>query len=153
MNLADLIKQPRFASAGQEAVLNVVATESWIAGEIADALEPYGITPAQYNVLRILRGAQGGCYTCSDIAERLLDRTPDVTRLLDRLQRAHLLTRCRAEHDRRVVHVSITEKGRELLNRLDAPMEALMARLTRHLSEDEHRTLSALLEKLRTDQV
>jgi len=152
VRLAELIRQPHFASPAQEALFNVVATESWVAGEIADALEPYGITPTQYNVLRILRGVHPDPHTCTDIAERLLDRTPDVTRLLCRLEREALITRCRAEYDRRVVQVSITEKGLDLLARLDDPMEALMARLTRYLSDEELRTLSSLLEKLRTDQ-
>ncbi|HLT47917.1 MAG TPA: MarR family transcriptional regulator [Rubricoccaceae bacterium] len=152
MHLAELIRQSRFASPAQEAVLNVIATESWLAGEIADALAPYGVTPTQYNVLRILRGGHPEPYTCSMIAERLLDRTPDVTRLLCRLEREDLITRCRGAHDRRVVEVSITEKGLALLDRLDAPVQALMERITRHLSEDELRTLSRLLEALRADQ-
>jgi DNA-binding MarR family transcriptional regulator len=153
MHLAELIRQPHFASPAQEVVLNVIATESWIAGEVAAALAPYGITPTQYNVLRILRGGQPQPYTCSMIAERLLDRTPDVTRLLCRLEREALITRSRGAHDRRVVEVSITQKGLDILARLDAPMTALNARLTRHLSDDELRTLSDLLDKLRTDQV
>jgi DNA-binding MarR family transcriptional regulator len=152
MHLAELIRQSRFASPAQEAVLNLIATESWVAGEIANALAPYGITPTQYNVLRILRGGHPQPYTCSMIAERLLDRTPDVTRLLCRLEREDYITRCRGEHDRRVVEVSITEKGLTLLARLDVPVRALMGRITHHLSDDELLTLSRLLEALRTDQ-
>jgi DNA-binding MarR family transcriptional regulator len=152
MHLAELIRQSHFASPAQEAVLNVIATESWVTGEIADALVPYGITPTQYNVLRILRGGQPEPYTCSMIAERLLDRTPDVTRLLCRLEREAFISRCRGAYDRRVVEVSITAKGIDLLARLDAPMQALMTRLTRHLSGDELQVLSRLLDRLRTDQ-
>ena len=152
MHLAELIRQSRFASPAQEAVLNVIATESWLTGAIADALSPYGITPTQYNVLRILRGGHPQPYTCSMIAERLLDRTPDVTRLLCRLEREDFITRCRGEQDRRVVEVSITEKGLALLDRLDAPVQVLMEHVTHHLSDDELRALSGLLEKLRADQ-
>ncbi len=152
MRLTELIQQRHFASPAQEAILNVVATQSWINGELAATLAPYGVTPNQYNVLRILRGRHPVPHTCTEVASRLLDRTPDVTRLLFRLEREGLVHRCRAEHDRRVVQVSITEKGLALLDRLDAPMEALMQRLTRHLTEADLSTLSALLDRLRTDQ-
>jgi len=152
LKLADLIRQSHFASPAQEAVLNVVATESWATGTIATALAPHGLTPAQYNVLRILRGSHPEPRTCSEVGCRLLDRTPDVTRLLDRLERMGLVSRQRAEHDRRVVEVAITERGVALLDGLDAPMQAALESLARHLSPDELRTLSGLLEKLRTDQ-
>lgn len=152
MRLAELIQQPHFASSAQEAVLNILATQSWINGETANTLADFEVTPNQYNVLRILRGRHPDPHTCSEVSTRLLDRTPDVTRLLFRLEREGLVHRCRAEHDRRVVEVSITEKGLALLERIDEPMSALMDRLTRHLSADELATLSGLLDKLRTDQ-
>lgn len=152
MTLADLIQQDRFASPAQEAALNVLATASWISGEMAAALAPYGVTQAQYNVLRILRGRHPDRYTCSEIGERLLDRTPDVTRLLVRLEARGLLRRQRAEHDRRVVEVEITPEGLDVLGRLDAPVQDTIERVGRHLSDDELGALSALLETLRTDQ-
>lgn len=152
MTLAELIQQSHFASPAQEAILNVIATDSWLDGEMSAALADHGITQAQYNVLRILRGCHPGHHTCSDIASRLLDRTPDVTRLLERLRVRGFIHRQRAEHDRRVVEVEITDAGLAVLAALDAPMEATMTRLTRHLSDDELATLSRLLEKLRTDQ-
>lgn len=153
MTLADLIQQTRFASPAQEAVLNVVATASWVTSEIQDTLTPHGITHAQFNVLRILRGRHPDPYTCSQIAERLLDRTPDVTRLLVRLERNGWVDRQRDENDRRVVRVSITETGLNLLQMLDAPIEATLDRITEHLSSDELERLSGLLERLRTNQV
>ena len=152
MKLADLIRQSHFASPAQEAVLNVTATESWVTGEIAASLAPHGVTPAQYNVLRILRGSHPEPRTCSEIACRLLDRTPDVTRLLDRLERMGLVYRRRAEHDRRVVEVGVTDAGTALLEALDAPVSATIDRLAQHLTPDEQRTLSQLLEKMREDQ-
>lgn len=153
MRLADLIQQPRFASPAQEAVLNVVATSSWVTSEIQDTLTPHGITQAQFNVLRILRGRHPERYTCSQIAERLLDRTPDVTRLLVRLERNGWVDRQRDENDRRVVRVSITDTGLDLLRHLDAPVEDTIGRITEHLSDDELEALSSLLERLRTNQV
>ena len=152
MKLADLIQQNTFASPAQEAMLNVMATASWIQGEIGAALAPYGVTHAQYNVLRILRGHHPECYTCSDIGSRLLDRTPDVTRLLVRLEQRGFIHRQRAEYDRRVVEVTITEAGLALLETLDAPIRTATDRLTEHLTQEQHETLSHLLEELRTDQ-
>ena len=152
MTLADLIQQSSFASQGQEAVLNVFATDSWASGEITAALAPHGVTQAQYNVLRILRGRHPERYTCSDIASRLLDRTPDVTRLLVRLEKRGLINRKRATHDRRVVEVSITPSGLDLLAALDRPVDLVMSRLTEHLTEEEQADLCRLLEKMRTAQ-
>jgi DNA-binding MarR family transcriptional regulator len=147
--LSELIKQDRFASPAQEAMLNVLVTYPWIIGELADAMDEHGITPAQYNVLRILRGANPERVPCSYIGERLLDRTPDVTRLLDRLERAGLVERRRAEHDRRVVEVAITELGLERLEMLDDPVRKTISALMGGLSPEEQRQLSTLLEKLR----
>ena len=152
MTLSDLIRQDRFASPSQKALLNVLATASWISGELAATLAPHGVTEAQYNVLRILRGRHPERYTCSEIGERLLDRTPDVTRLLVRLEARGLVTRQRAEHDRRVVEVEVTDEGLDVLGRLDAPVAATIERVGRHLSDDELERLSVLLETLRTDQ-
>ncbi len=152
MKLSELIKQDHFKSPSHESMLNVLVTSSWLTGELATTMAPYNITPAQYNVLRILRGSHPQTLTCSDLGARLLDRTPDVTRLLDRLERGGLIRRERARHDRRVVEVGITAEGRALLERMYDEIEALEQRLTRHLSPDEHRHLSTLLERLRTDQ-
>ena len=152
MTLTDLIQQTRFASPAQEALLNVFATDSWASGEIAAAVAPHGITQAQYNVLRILRGRHPESYACSEVACRLLDRTPDVTRLLARLEKEGLVARRRGEHDRRVVEVEITPAGLGVLDELDEPVRRTTRRLTRLLTGDELRTLSRLLEKMRIDQ-
>jgi DNA-binding MarR family transcriptional regulator len=152
LKLAALLRQPEFASPAQEAVLNVLATEAWVAGRLTAAVAPHGITLAQYNVLRILRGVHPAPHTCSEVGARLVDRTPDVTRLLDRLERLGLVARRRAAHDRRVVEVAITDDGLALLAGLDAPVAAALEHLARHLSGAELRALSDLLEKLRADQ-
>jgi DNA-binding MarR family transcriptional regulator len=153
VTLSDLIQQPRFESPAQEAVLNVLATESWISKQISDALAQYGVTTAQYNVLRILRGHTAGPMTCSQIGDRLLDRTPDVTRLLARLERAGLVTRTRSEHDRRAVEIALTDAGTTVLTALDTPARMAIERLARDLSDEELVTLSSMLERLRTDQI
>ena len=152
MRLAELIQQPTFASAAQEAVLNVFATESWVSGEITAALSPHGVTQAQYNVLRILRGSHPDRLACSDIGDRLVDRTPDVTRLLIRLEAQGLVERRRAKHDRRVVEVAITPAGLDTLAKLDDPVTRVMDRVTGRLSEDDLKTLCDLLERMRDGQ-
>lgn len=152
VTLSALIHQSRFESPAQEAFLNVLVTSSWLTGEIMTALTPHGITHAQYNVLRILRGRHPERATCTEIGERLLDRTPDVTRLLARIEAAGWIVRQRAEHDRRVVEVAITPAGLALLAQLDEPVRAVTSRLARHLTDAELTELSRLLELLRADQ-
>lgn len=152
MKLSKLIKQETFESLSQKTILNVMVTNSWLERELAATMSDYGVTPVQYNVLRILRGSHPSKLTCSQVGERMLDRTPDVTRLLDRLERSGWIARERAERDRRVVEVGISEKGDDLLAEMADDIEQAQERLTRHLSDEEQRTLCGLLEKLRTDQ-
>ncbi|HET6567598.1 MAG TPA: MarR family transcriptional regulator [Rhodothermales bacterium] len=152
MKLSELIRQDHFATPGQEALFNVVVSSNWILGSLAAAMAPHSITPAQYNVLRILRGSHPNTLTCSEIGQRLLDRTPDVTRLLNRLERSGYIVRERADHDRRVVEVTISQKGLDLLEQMRSDVDREVDALTQHLSPEEHQQLSNLLERLRTDQ-
>ncbi|MEM6783552.1 MAG: MarR family winged helix-turn-helix transcriptional regulator [Bacteroidota bacterium] len=152
MTLSELIHQDHFRTPSLEALLGVMVTHSYVQGELQAVMQREGLTHAQYNVLRILRGADPNRVPCAYIGERLLDRTPDVTRLLARLEANGYVKRRRADYDRRVVEVGITDTGRATLARLDGPVDARLAHLTQHLTEDELHTLSHLLEKLRTDQ-
>ncbi len=152
MKLTDYIRQDAFPTPRLEVLLNVMVTHSWVMNELAAVMAPHGMTPAQYNVLRILRGSHPERLTCSDIGARLLDRTPDVTRLLNRLKRHDYVARRRAEHDRRVVEVGITDAGLGLLDAMEADVNAAIGRLTRHLADDDCVHLSTLLERLRLDQ-
>lgn len=150
MKLSDRIKQARFASPQQESMLSVIVTGSWIIGEMASAMTPHGLTPAQYNALRILRGAHPELLTCGEIGSRLLDRTPDVTRMVTRLMKMGLVDRARADRDRRIVEVWITQKGLDLLKNVDPGVDETQDRLMGGLSADEHTQLITLLEKMRT---
>ena len=152
MTLSDLIQQEQFASPSLEAVLSMLVTANWITTELAKTMAPFGVSPPQYNVLRIVRGRQPERPTCSDIKARLLDRTPDVTRLVERLQKAGLVRRERSELDRRAVEVALTEAGEDLLRQLAPLVDATIERVTAHLSGDELALLSDLLERIRTDQ-
>jgi DNA-binding MarR family transcriptional regulator len=110
----------------------------------------HGISEPQYNVLRILRGAGEAGLSCHAIAERMITRLPDITRLLDRLESAGQVRRTRSERDRRIIQTTLSPGGKELLARLDGPVAALHELQFRELSHAEQRALVAMLERLRT---
>jgi DNA-binding MarR family transcriptional regulator len=116
--------------------------------QLGQALRPAEVTPAQYNVLRILRDAGTDGTACSDIAERLVRPDPDVTRLLDRLEARGFVTRARNPEDRRVVLARITDAGLAVLEKHGAEIAALHAEQFSRLDQNEFRTLVGLLEKL-----
>jgi len=109
------------------------------------------LTPNQYNVLRILRGSHPDRLASSEIGERMIERDPDITRLVDRLEKRGLVKRTRSREDRRVVEVGITEKGTTLLRGLDAHVQRLPKALLGHLGAERLRQLSALLDSLLSD--
>lgn len=141
-------KKP-FASVEEEAFLGLQRTANLLLQALGRSLKGQDLTPAQYNTLRILRGALPDSLTCGEIGERLVSPGPDVTRLLDRLEQRGLVTRLRDVEDRRVVRARITEKGLELLSSLDEPVEQALAGFLGHLGEKKLRTLSGLLEEAR----
>jgi DNA-binding MarR family transcriptional regulator len=104
------------------------------------------LTTHQYNVLRILRGSHPARLACSDIAERMIERDPDITRLVDRLEKRGLVKRSRRHQDRRVVEVGITDKGLVLVRGLDAHVQRLPKALLGHLGSKRVGQLSTLLE-------
>ncbi len=148
-SLAKRLHQRAFTSPTQETLLNLMVTQAWLSGEIMGLLAGCGVTLSQYNVLRILRGSHPEKLTCSTVGERLLDRTPDVTRLLDRLTRAGLTERGRSENDRRVVLVGITQAGLDVLADIDPGLDVFHERLSHALPGDDMQTLNALLERFR----
>jgi DNA-binding MarR family transcriptional regulator len=150
VNLKDEIKQNRpFVSLEQEAMLNIARTDAVLSYSIIEALKPFDITPTQYNVLRILRGAGHNGLCREDIRERLNAQVPDVTRLLDRLEQSGLVDRARDKTDRRLVNTRITHAGLELLKKLDGPVNSAHEKQLGHLTKTELRTLIDLLAKVR----
>ena len=149
--LKDEIRQSKpFTSLEQEAHLSIERTAAVLVHAMAEALKAHGITPAQYNALRILRGAGPGGLCRGEVRDRLVAQVPDVTRLLDRLEAAGLVERERGTEDRRFVTTRITARGLELLDALDAPVEEIHRRSLGHLERGELATLVALLAKVRT---
>ncbi len=150
--LKEELKQGKPLSPEAEVFLNVLRTADLLVRRESELLKSAGLTFSQYNVLRILRGAGAEGVRCADVAERMVNRDPDVTRLLDRLEGQGLAVRQRSQADRRVVTTRITAAGKELLSRLDEPTEALLKRQLGHLSRTELRTLSVLLEQAREER-
>ena len=144
------IKQGRpFHSLEQEAQLNIERTAAILAHAFADAIKPYGITPTQYNVLRILRGAGEEGLCRNDVRDRLISQVPDVTRLLDRLEETGLVMRERDTTDRRLVTTRITTAGLRLLEQLDEPTVETHRKFLGHMTRAQLRTLIELLSLAR----
>jgi DNA-binding MarR family transcriptional regulator len=108
------------------------------------------LSPTQYNVLRILRGSPEGL-PCGEIAVRMITRDPDITRLLDRLEKRDLIARCRETKDRRMVMTRITPAGLKLLSLLDEPVEEAHRKQLGHLGKERMQALSELLKNARTN--
>ena len=148
--LQDEIKQTKpFESPEDEAFVSVLRTAGAFQWREAELLKPYEITLPQYNVLRILRGAEPEGLICREIGERMITRDPDVTKLLDRLESRGLVSRERQEKDRRVIVARVTPEGLRLVGEIDAPVLKLTEELLGHLGERKLRTLIRLLEKAR----
>jgi DNA-binding MarR family transcriptional regulator len=141
----ELQQERPFRSRGQESVIALLHTADVLRRHLSRVVEPHGITLQQYNVLRILRGSgEEGLPTLS-IAERMIEQTPGVTRLLDRLEVKNLVARCRGESDRRQVFCRLTSTGRTLLAQLDPDMdEADEAGVAMLRPEDKQRLLELL---------
>ncbi|QDV49618.1 MarR family winged helix-turn-helix transcriptional regulator [Gimesia fumaroli] len=145
----ELRKKQPFASPEQEAILNILRTSDVFHNQFGKLFREYGLTPSQYNVLRILRG-EGKPMPSLEIASRMVQVVPAITGLLDRLQAQDLIERKRCTEDRRVVYIQITAKALKLLKKIDDPDLCLHRKLIGHLSSDELAELSRLLEKART---
>jgi len=133
----------------EEAYLNVLRTANALSQEIGELLRAHGLTSAQYNVLRILRGAGERGLTASDIGDRMITRDPDVTRLVDRLEKRGLVERWRCGEDRRVVWTRISPAGLEAIGPLDASLGELGHVQLAHLEPETLRTLIGILEQVR----
>jgi len=158
--LKELHKTRPFESPRQEAFLNVIRTADHLMRRFEELLKPHNISATQYNVLRILRGMCKGDHPeaggatdgtpCKTIAQHMLTREPDITRLLDRLETRGLISRQRDHEDRRVVHVRITADGLAMLKELDGPVSEFHNTQFPTMGETEITRLTDLLEKARS---
>ena len=144
----ELKKKRPFDSPEQEAVINLLRTSDRFQNQFGKLFRQFGITASQYNVLRILRG-EGQPMPCLEIADRMIQVVPAITGLLDRLEKQEFVVRRRCSEDRRVVYVELTDKARELLAKMDEPVMEMHRQLIGHLSPQQLKQLSRLLEQAR----
>jgi DNA-binding MarR family transcriptional regulator len=141
-------KRRRGGCPEEAAFLDLLRTTDMLSRPLVQILKAEDLSSNQYNVLRILRGAPGGL-PCGEIANRMITRDPDITRLLDRLEKRGLISRCRETRDRRTVMASITPEGLSLLARLDEPVQAAHRKQLGHLGRERLRELTELLRESR----
>ncbi len=146
----ELRKKKPFELAEEEAGLNLIRTTDCVRFPFDRLFADNGISDPQYNVLRILRGHGGRGLPCTEITAQMISRMPDMTRLVDRLEKGGLVRRCRTADDRRVVLICIMPAGLALLSRLDQPVHDLHKQTLGHLTRNELAELSRLLVKART---
>jgi DNA-binding MarR family transcriptional regulator len=148
MTSASRARSSRRGDAEEGAYIDLLRTTEFLSRPLAGLLKTEDLSPQQYNVLRILRGSPDGL-TCGEIAERMITRDPDITRLLDRLETRALVRRSRDAGDRRIVLTRIAPAGLDVLARLDGPVRETHRRLLGHLGPARLRTLAELLEACR----
>jgi DNA-binding MarR family transcriptional regulator len=148
MNLRSKSSRPA-VSLESRIFVGILQAADTLGQEAEQLLKAAGLTGAQYNVLRILRGAEPEGLPCRGIGDRMISHDPDMTRLLDRMEKRGLITRERQTDDRRVVKTRITPNALSLLKTLDRPVHELHKRQFRHMSAARLKILSDLLEKVR----
>jgi MarR family 2-MHQ and catechol resistance regulon transcriptional repressor len=135
----------KFISNKLKALINIKYTSNWLNSKENAFFKPYGISPQQYNILRILRGAKGQIKV-QVVKDRMIERAPNATRLMDKLCDKNLIERARCEHDRRVVYVQIVKLGLDLLSAIDANKEVSFLD---NITEEQALVLSNLLDEIR----
>jgi DNA-binding MarR family transcriptional regulator len=145
--MGDISKEinSKFANNRIKALLNILYTANWISGFQNEFFKSYGISPQQFNILRILKGADEPV-NVQIIKDRMIERSPNATRLMDKLCAKNYIERLPCDHDRRVVKIAITKKGNDLLNNIP---DNFNSELLKNLNEDEAEILSNLLDKMR----
>ena len=148
MKIEDEIKQSKFHSEYQKLAINILFTNQWLTTNTTKILKPFGISPQQYNVLRILKGQSPNAISVSNIMDRMIDKMSNTSRLVEKLRQKELIERVTCEKDRRQVDVKITKKGLELLEKVKTEMNAFKT-ISDNLSEKEANTINNLLDKMR----
>jgi len=146
--IEEAIKQSKFDNVHEKAVVNILYTASWLESHNIQRFKPYGISPQQFNVLRILRGSFPNALRLGDITERMIDKNSNATRLVEKLRQKSLVKREICKHNRRQVDIWITQKGLDLLAELDANAEEWLKVLL-GISKTEAEQLCSLLDRLR----
>jgi DNA-binding MarR family transcriptional regulator len=152
MSLLPILNQPpHFASIEEETVLALMQAAEWLARPVEALFKQSELSPAQFNVLKILRRVGEEGLPCGQICEQMITRDPDMTRLLDRLEKRALITRSRDDIDRRVVRARITTPAIDLLATLDGPLAELHRKQLSHMKPERLRVLIELLRAAQGD--
>lgn len=148
MSLEEDVKQEKFQSEHQKAAINILYTGSWLYNINASFLKKFGITPEQFNVLRILRGSHPKALMLADITCRMIDKNSNATRLVEKLRQKGFVNRVICENNRRQVDISITDKGLALLKKIDS-QNPMWIDTFKNLTKAEAAELNRILDKLR----
>ncbi len=148
MGLEQDLRQERFDNEYEKMVVNILFTGSWLANRNASRLKPFGLTPEQYNVLRILRGSHPKPMMLADITSRMIDRNSNATRLVEKLKLKGFVSREICESNRRQVDISITESGLAVLSKIDEGLDQWLENLKK-IPKAEVEELNNMLDKLR----
>lgn len=143
-----LKKKGPFDSLEQEAMLGILRTSDLLENRLARLLREHGLTPSQYNAMRIMRG-EGEPMPCLEVADRMIQVAPAITRVVDQLVARGLIEKQQSNEDRRVFLVGLTSAGKRLLRKIDAPLQALHQSLLGHVSQSDLKTLNKILETAR----
>lgn len=136
----------KIVNLAEDAYIHIQKTADALLNGATAVLKPAGLTPTQYNVLRVLRGTHPDSVTCGELAEQLINKDPDITRLMDRMEARHLISRERHKRDRRHVTIRITDAGLRILKSLDGPIANYHRRQLGRLGSRELNSLIELLE-------
>jgi DNA-binding MarR family transcriptional regulator len=148
MRIEDEIQSTKFEDNYQKAVININYTQGWLSNHLRSEFEKFNLTMQQFNILRILRGQYPKPATVNMLKERMLDKMSDASRIVDRLVQKELVSRCTNTCDRRAVDIRISDKGLEILSKIEVEFKT-KDMIGKNLTEEEAGRLSDLLDKLR----
>lgn len=148
MKIEEEIKQKAFKNEFQKAMINILFTSGWLEHKQTQFFKQWGISPQQYNVLRILRGQNNNPISVASIQERMMDKMSNASRLVEKLKQKKLIERKECKIDRRQVDILLTQKGFDLLSEIDTHMNEI-EKIMKNISKEEAAELNRILDKLR----
>jgi DNA-binding MarR family transcriptional regulator len=152
VKLEEEIKQEKFKSEHHKLMINLLFTSSWLQRMQLSLMRPYDLTPPQYNILRILRGAKGELLNLGEITSRMIDRSSNTSRLIDKLVIKKWVSRKTCPDDRRQSEICITKEGLKVLEQLDKPIDSITEQF-HFLSVKETKEVNQFLDQLRNQNL
>lgn len=149
MKIENAIKQSSFSNSYHKALVNLIYTGNWVRDEQMKVFKEFGLLPQHFNVLRIIKGSMPSPIAPKDIKEVLIDKAGDLTRLIDKLEKMGYVKRNLCPSNRRQMDISMTDKGLQLLEMLQTPLDEFTAKIKANITEKQAETLSNLLDALR----